>query len=94
MRFFCGGIRSTNYAGVSLVLQESSAQVTRIPSVLVEREASELRRGRPAVALDIVQVWSGGRVALASNVWRGIYMYMFACVMGSLSTDDESVILV
>ena len=30
--------------------------ITALPSVLLEREASEIRRGRPAVALDLVQV--------------------------------------
>ncbi len=42
--------------GVSLVFHGESVQVTGIPSVFMVREASELRRGRPTVALDIVQV--------------------------------------
>ncbi len=33
--------------------------ITTLPSVLMERDASEVRRGRPAVALDLVQVRNG-----------------------------------
>ena len=51
-------------AGVSLVFHEESVEVTAIPSVFMEREASELRRGRPAVALEIVQVCTTGYVLL------------------------------
>ena len=43
-------------AGVSLIFRCDVISVTSIPSVFMEREASELRRGRPTVALDIVKV--------------------------------------
>lgn len=33
-----------------------SVAIASLPAVLMEREASEIRRGRPAVALDLVQV--------------------------------------
>ena len=33
-----------------------SVSVASLPSVLIEREVTEVRRGRPAVALRIVQV--------------------------------------
>ena len=44
-------------AGVSLVCGlDGGVSVASVPSVLVQREASERRRGRPSVALDLVQV--------------------------------------
>jgi len=43
--------------GISLVYgEEGGVGVASVPSVLVQREASERRRGRPTVALDLVQV--------------------------------------
>ena len=40
--------------------------VASVPLVLVQRDASERRRGRPSVALDLVQVrwWVGSQLAL------------------------------
>ena len=43
--------------GVSLVHRvDGGVGVASVPAVLVQREASELTRGRPSVALDLVQV--------------------------------------
>ena len=39
-----------------MLFEGEQVLVHSLPSVLVEREASEVRRGRPAVALDILKV--------------------------------------
>lgn len=36
--------------------ETGSVAVSSLPSVFMEREVNEVRRGRPAVALDLVQV--------------------------------------
>lgn len=45
-----------NSLGVTLVQQSGSVGVASLPSVMMERDMSEVKRGRPAVALDMVQV--------------------------------------
>lgn len=42
--------------GVTLALDSGSVGVASLPAVLMEREVNEVRRGRPAVALNMVQV--------------------------------------
>jgi hypothetical protein len=42
--------------GVTLVQEGDSVGVASLPSVMMDRERSEVKRGRPAVALDMVQV--------------------------------------
>ena len=46
----------TCIAGVSLAFQGDNVLVSSIPSVLMEREVTEVTRGRPTVAVGIVQV--------------------------------------
>jgi len=38
------------------VFRGDAVLVSHLPTVFVQREASELRRGRPTVALEILQV--------------------------------------
>jgi len=49
-------ICNSMFLGVVLVFRGGAVLVSSLPSVLVQREASEVRRGRPTVALDILQV--------------------------------------
>ena len=56
MRTFCCDDLSPLCTGVTLVHGGSSVGVASLPSVLMEREFSEVKRGRPAVALDMVRV--------------------------------------
>ena len=51
--------------GVSLKFDgDNSVGVASIPSVLIEREVNEVRRGRPSVALELVQVSNSWSIAI------------------------------
>ena len=67
-------ICNSMFLGVVLVFRGGAVLVSSLPSVLVQREASEVRRGRPTVALDILQVC----------VCVCVYTYVFVCVCACL----------